>query len=126
MQIVILACLAAMAAAAPQPQDSPPVAILRDDRQDSGEGNFNYAFEAENGISVEASGSPGSEGQSNIQGVYRFPLDDGTVAEVRYVADDNGFRPESPLLPTPHPLPAHVHELLRIAEDQRARGITFK
>ncbi|KAK8745514.1 hypothetical protein OTU49_000234, partial [Cherax quadricarinatus] len=126
MKLVILACLATVVLAVPRPQDALPIAILRDDRQDEGNGNFNYAFEAENGIAVEASGSPGSEGQSNIQGSFKFPLDDGSIAEVRYVADENGFRPESSMLPTPHPLPDHVHELLRIAEDQRARGITFE
>ncbi|KAK4304214.1 hypothetical protein Pmani_023848 [Petrolisthes manimaculis] len=127
MKFVLLACLAAVAVAAPQPQDGRPVVlVLRDDRVDNGDGNFNYAFEADNGIAVEASGTPGVAGQSNIQGVYRYILDDGSVAEVRYVADENGFRPESPLLPTPHPLPLHAQEQIRFAEEQRALGVTFE
>ncbi|XP_037798505.1 cuticle protein AM1159-like [Penaeus monodon] len=101
----VLVCLAAVAAASPQfraPtrqtfQDERQVAILRDDRQDSGDGNFNYNFETENGISVSGSGAPGSEGQSNMQGSYRFTLPDGTIAEVRYVADEFGFRAENQL-----------------------------
>ncbi|XP_050720608.1 cuticle protein AM1159-like [Eriocheir sinensis] len=127
MKFVLLACLAAVAAAAPQFDASLPVVlVLRDDRQDNGDGNFNFAFEADNGIYEERSGSIGSLGQSNMQGSYRFPLPDGTFAEVRFVADENGFRPESPLLPTPHPMPAHALEQIRIAEEQRARGITFE
>ncbi|XP_042229147.1 cuticle protein AM1159-like [Homarus americanus] len=126
MKLVLLVCLAAVAIAAPDFHGLPPVVILRDDRQDSGDGNFNYAFEADNGIAVEASGTPGSAGQSNMQGVYRFPLPDGTLAEIRYVADELGFRPESPLLPQPHPLPPHAIEQIRIAEEQRAQGITFE
>nr|XP_045621206.1 cuticle protein AM1199-like isoform X1 [Procambarus clarkii] len=123
---VIFACLAAVAAAAPQLLDSPPVvAILRDDRRDDGNGNFNYAFEADNGIAVDISGTPGAEGQSNMQGFYRFTLPDGTIAEVRFIADENGFQPESSLLPTPHPLPAHALEQVRFAEEQRARGILW-
>ncbi|XP_045621208.1 cuticle protein AM1159 [Procambarus clarkii] len=126
MKLVVLACLAAVALAAPQPQDGKPVVvILRDDRQDSGDGNFNYAFEADNGILTEASGSPGAQGQSNIQGVYRLTFPEGGTAEVRYVADENGFQPQSDLIPTPHPLPAHVHDLLRIAEEQRAQGVQY-
>ncbi|XP_068226143.1 cuticle protein AM1199-like isoform X2 [Palaemon carinicauda] len=139
MKSVILACLAAVAVAAPQfglPQQqfvqatSPlilpnQVAILRDDRQDLGNGEFAYTFESDNGISESRRGFLGSLGQSNMEGSFRFPLPDGTFAEVRYVADENGFRAESPLIPTPHPLPAHAIEQIRFAEEQRARGITF-
>ncbi|XP_042241689.1 cuticle protein AM1199-like [Homarus americanus] len=133
-QIVLLACLAAVAVAAPQqfvndfdqPEIRRPIAILRDERTDNGDGNFNYLFEAENGIFMNAVGTPGSKGQSNIQGSYRFPLPDGTIAEVRYFADENGYVAESPLIPTPHPLPAHAIEQIRIAEEQRAQGITFQ
>nr|XP_027218481.1 cuticle protein AM1159-like [Penaeus vannamei] len=128
----VLVCLAAVAAASPQFRNQPrqtfqnerQVAILRDDRQDSGDGNFNYNFETENGISVSASGTPGSEGQSNMQGSYRFTLPDGTIAEVRYVADEFGSAPSPPSSP-PHPLPAHAIEQIRVAEEQRRRGITF-
>ncbi|KAK4304196.1 hypothetical protein Pmani_023830 [Petrolisthes manimaculis] len=130
MQFVLLACLAAVAVAAPQignqqnyRQD--PIAILRDERDDFGDGNFRYEFETENGILTNAVGTPGSQGQSNIQGFFSFPLDDGTIAEVRYVADEYGYRPESPLIPTPHPLPAHAIEQIRIAEEQRAAGVTW-
>lgn len=51
------------------PEDT--VAILRDDRQDNGDGNFNYAFEADNGISVSVVGTPGEAGQSNMEGSFR-------------------------------------------------------
>ncbi|KAK8377501.1 hypothetical protein O3P69_013853 [Scylla paramamosain] len=123
---VLLACLAAVAVAAPQFIDRPVVLVLRDDRQDNGDGNFNFAFEADNGIAEERSGTPGVEGQANMQGSYRFPLPDGTFAEVTFIADEGGFRPQSPLLPTPHPLPAHAIEQIRIAEEQRARGEIFE
>ncbi|XP_063598373.1 cuticle protein AM1199-like [Penaeus indicus] len=138
MQLLIVAALVAVAVAAPQFGNQygnqfdrrdrvnyRPIAILRDDRQDFGDGNFNYQFETENGINVNARGTPGSKGQSNIEGYYRFPLEDGTFAEVRYIADEFGFRAESPLIPTPHPLPAHAIEQIRFAEEQRRRGITY-
>ncbi|KAK3857461.1 hypothetical protein Pcinc_023341 [Petrolisthes cinctipes] len=126
MKLILLACLAAVAAAAPQLGDQPPVAIIRDDRVDNGDGNFNYAFEADNGIAMEVAGTPGVQGQANMQGSYRFTLSDGSIAEVTFIADENGFQPQSPLLPTPHPDPPHVAELLRIAAEQRAAGITFE
>ncbi|XP_071551990.1 cuticle protein AM1199-like [Panulirus ornatus] len=140
MKLVILACLASLAVAAPQqfgrqfvrqntvtrPVDYRPIAILSDNRQDYGDGNFVYDFETENGIIVNAGGAPGSRGQSNVQGSYRFPSPDGTYNEVRYFADENGFRAESPLIPTPHPLPAHAIEQIATAEEQRRRGIVWE
>ncbi|XP_045621358.2 cuticle protein AM1199 [Procambarus clarkii] len=134
MKLVIVACLVVAAVAAPQfghqflRHDRPDyrhIAVLRDNRQDNGDGNFSYDFETENGIAVSAVGRPGSKGQSNIQGSYRFVLPDGTPAEVRYVADEFGFRAESPLIPTPHPLPAHAIEQIRNAEEQRRRGVVW-
>ncbi|XP_063598674.1 cuticle protein AM1199-like [Penaeus indicus] len=127
---LVLSCLMATVAAAPQftrPNlpDQPFVAILGDDRQDLGDGAFSYVFEAANGIGESRVGNPGSKGQTNMQGSYRFPLDDGTFAEVRFVSDEFGFRAESPLIPTPHPLPAHAVEQIRVAEEQRRRGIQF-
>ncbi|KAK4304212.1 hypothetical protein Pmani_023846 [Petrolisthes manimaculis] len=126
MKIVALLCLVAVAAAAPQFNSAPIVNILRDDRQDNGDGNFQYAFEADNGIAVESSGTPGFQGQANMQGSYRYTLDDGRVVEVRYIADENGFQPQSDWLPTPHPLPLHAQEQIRFAEEQRALGVTFE
>ncbi len=132
MQLVLLACLAAVAVAAPQfgTQDEyrpeyRHIAILRDEREDFGDGNFRYEFETENGIVTSAVGTPGSQGQSNIQGYFSFPLDDGTIAEFRYVADEFGYRPESNLIPTAHPLPAHAQEQIRFAEELRAQGATW-
>ncbi|XP_042241688.1 cuticle protein AM1159-like [Homarus americanus] len=126
MKLVLFACLAAVAFAAPQGDQKPIVEIIKDERSDSGDGNFNYAFEADNGISMSVSGTPGAEGQSNMEGVYSFILPDGTTAEVRFTADERGYLPVSDLLPTSHPLPAHAIEQIRFAEEQRAAGVTFE
>lgn len=55
-----------------------------------------------------------------------FTSPEGQLIEIRYVADENGFRAESPFLPTPHPLPPHAIEQIRIAEEQRRNGIIFE
>ncbi|XP_071551997.1 cuticle protein AMP1A-like [Panulirus ornatus] len=127
MKLVVLTCLAAVAIAAPQLQDvRPEVLVLRDERQDDGNGNFNYVLEADNGIYIAASGTRGLQGQANIEGSYSLLDNNGELKEVRYIANENGFQPQSDLLPTPHPLPDHVVELINIAEQQRADGITFE
>ncbi|XP_050720487.1 cuticle protein AM1159-like [Eriocheir sinensis] len=122
MKFIILACLAAVAVAAPQLADQPPIRIVNDERVDNGDGTFSYRFETENGIATNVDGQIGSVGQSNMAGSYRYTLDDGSVVEVTFVADENGYRAESPVIPAQ---PAHVAELLRIAEEQRASGIQF-
>ncbi|CAL4147864.1 unnamed protein product [Meganyctiphanes norvegica] len=123
---VILSCLVAIAAC--QEAVPIPVAILR--QETTGEGaNFNHVFESEDGIVVESSGSTGSAGQVNLAGGYSFTDENGNLLEVRYVADEAGFQATGNHLPTVveaiHPVPAHVVELLRIAEEQRAQGIQF-
>lgn len=52
--------------------DRPVVALLRDERVDSGDGNFNFAFEADNGVAMSVEGTPGVEGGVSMSGSYRY------------------------------------------------------
>ncbi|XP_047478366.1 cuticle protein AM1199-like [Penaeus chinensis] len=116
-----------MVAAAPQNGDQldyqarpyRPLATLRNHRQDLGDGNFNYEFLTENGINVAARGTPGYRGQSNINGFYSYPLADGSYAEVRYVADELGYRADSRLIPSRRYLFDRRLLPFRLAEAQR-------
>merc|ERR1712055_893379 len=126
MNFIILSCLVAIAAS--QLAQPIPIAILR--QEITGEGaNFNRLFEAENGILVEESASAGSAGQASFAGGYSYVDENGGTVSIRYVADENGFQPQGDHLPQQvqaiHPIPEHVFELLRIAEEQRAQGIQF-
>lgn len=75
---VILVCLAAAAAnAAPQffrrftRPDGRHYAILSQSQEGPDGARFRYQYRTENGINVEARGTPGSKGQSNIAGGFR-------------------------------------------------------
>lgn len=79
---VLLACLFALSAASPQfgratthPLSHPSpyriIQVLRDERVDRGDGNYNYEFETENGIYTNVEGRTGSVGQSNKAGSFR-------------------------------------------------------
>ncbi|XP_053631875.1 cuticle protein AMP1B-like [Cherax quadricarinatus] len=125
MKFILVICLVALATAAPQKHPDRDAQIVKDERSDSGDGNFYYSFETSNGISAQKTGTPGSKGQSNMDGGFQFRLPDGTIAEVRYVANEYGYQPESDLIPKPHPLPPHAIEQIRVAEEQRRQGITF-
>ncbi|XP_068215676.1 cuticle protein AMP2-like [Palaemon carinicauda] len=126
--MIALLCLASMALAAPQTGTLTPdhyAKTIRDERVDQGDGNFNYVFAADNGIETEVVGAPGPEGAVTMRGYYVLPLESGGLARVEFVANEAGFQPQSDLLPTPHPLPEHVHELIRIAEEFERQGVKF-
>ncbi|XP_042856742.1 cuticle protein AMP1A-like [Penaeus japonicus] len=139
MKFVILSLLVAVAVAAPQYGDSRPqtrafdssfedVAILRDDRVLEDDGRYNFDFETANGISVSESGSPvGEDGAINSAGSFSYTAPDGTDVHVEFVADENGFQPQSDLLPVapefPHPIPQFVlDQIAKAAEEDAARA----
>ncbi|XP_063590471.1 pupal cuticle protein 36-like [Penaeus indicus] len=96
----------------------PFIPIITDERQGPDEfGNYNFNFETANGIIREEQGAPqGETGAVAQQGAWSFTFPDGTPADFSFVADENGFRVESDLLPTPPPLPPHA-----IAQIEKAR-----
>merc|ERR1712055_1154077 len=130
MKIIIFAALVAFAAARPQDfEDQEFVAILREEADPIDGANFRHEFEADNGISQSMIGSADENGAQVMSGSYSFPLPDGTTATFNWVADSNGFRVESPLLPVapvdPHPIPAHAQEQIDFANAQRAAGLAW-
>ncbi|XP_069188972.1 cuticle protein AMP1A-like [Procambarus clarkii] len=144
MKFTILAVVVAAAVAAPQggyqlqPTYSAPtlraqapatfeiVPILRDDRVQDDNGKYNFEVEAGNSIVFSESGSPdGPEGAVVSSGQYSYTAPDGTPVLVKYVADENGFQPESDLLPVapefPHPIPQFVlDQIAKAAEEDAA------
>ncbi|XP_027218499.1 cuticle protein AMP4 [Penaeus vannamei] len=96
MKLILVACLLAVAAAAPRPQQD--AQLLSETSENQGDGNFAYSYSIDNGINVDAAGSPGTAGQSNIVGSYTVPLADGGFAVIRYIANEDGFQPESEIL----------------------------
>ncbi|XP_063587530.1 cuticle protein AMP1A-like [Penaeus indicus] len=129
MKFVILACVAAVAFAAPQYDSSEEfVPILKDDRVHEEDGTFNFDFEAANGIRVSQAGSPDGDEDAVIKaGEYSYTAPDGTPVVVKYVADENGFQPQSDLLPVapefPHPIPQFVlDQIAKAAEEDRNRS----
>ena len=111
--------------AAKLPATKAPVAIVRSSQVNPDAlGAHSSDFEAGNGIKFAQSGSEGVTGGANIVGSFSYTQDDGSLAEVKYVANENGFQPESSLLPVapafPHPIPQFVLDQIAFAEQQRA------
>lgn len=105
----------------PSPSKAAPeiVPILKDLRASPERGVYNMAIETGNGIKVLQQVAGDAQG-SKTKGAYYFTHPDGTVHKVTYVADENGFRPSSDLLPVapknPHPIPPHA-----LAQIEKAR-----
>lgn len=78
---------------------------------------FNFSYQTGDGQQAEAqgylknAGIPDAEAET-IQGSYSYTAPDGTPINVRYIADENGFRAEGAHLPTPPPIPAAIERAL--------------
>ncbi|CAL4144033.1 unnamed protein product, partial [Meganyctiphanes norvegica] len=127
MRILVLAALAAVAVAAPQGYSAPrsvdsaesvEIPILRDVRTQEDDGTHNFEVETANGIVLSQSGD--SDGDK--QGVVSFTHPDGTEFHLSFVANENGYQPQSSALPVapafPHPIPDFVLEQIEFARQQ--------
>ncbi|KAK4326476.1 hypothetical protein Pmani_003002 [Petrolisthes manimaculis] len=135
---VIFAAIVAVGFAAPQYSYGTPaehsdesseeievVPILRDDRVHEEDGTYNLDVETGNGIVLSQSGSPVGPDDSVVKaGEYSYTAPDGTPIHVKFVADENGFQPQSDILPVapefPHPIPDFVLEQIRKAAEEDA------
>ncbi|XP_037780232.1 endocuticle structural glycoprotein SgAbd-8-like [Penaeus monodon] len=114
---------------APRSAPGPVVPILVDDRVHPDAGAYSFNVETGDGISRQESGSPipAKEGPvTAMSGSYSFTLPDGQLFELRFVADENGFQPQSPFLPVapafPHPIPAHALRQIERARQGPSQG----
>merc|ERR1711973_754919 len=104
MNFVLLALVFGVAAALPQSYsgERDVIPILRDDRHSDDSGAYSFDFETGNGIVRSESGDQLNVEQQPIgmQGSYSYPLPDGQTFTLKFVANDQGFQPESPFSPS--------------------------
>ncbi|XP_037780461.1 cuticle protein AMP1A-like [Penaeus monodon] len=145
MYLVLFAAVASVAVALPQyptpaPDPSPSygvpssrgagqvqevVPILRDERVQEDDGRYSVDVETANGIVASESGSPeGPEGAVVKAGQYAYTAPDGSLIEVKFTADENGFQAEGDHLPVapefPHPIPQFVLDQIAFAAEEDA------
>ncbi|KAK3865788.1 hypothetical protein Pcinc_028630 [Petrolisthes cinctipes] len=145
MKLFILCCVVVVVAASPakfSSEYSAPVApspsyrasskevpaILLDDRyMASDASSYTFQTETEDGISRQESGTVVLDGDDDVAGVaqsgsYSFTLPDGQLFEMTYVADHNGFQPQSNFLPVapefPHEIPQFVLDQIQKAREE--------
>ncbi|XP_037780460.1 cuticle protein AMP1A-like [Penaeus monodon] len=103
-----------------------PVPILKDERVNNEDGSYAVDVETGDGIKTSETGSPNSEGAVVKSGHYSYTAPDGSVIEVKFVADENGFQAESDALPVapafPHEIPEFVLRQIQFAAEEDARA----
>merc|ERR1712215_400430 len=109
---------------APAEQEEESTELLRSDVAHPDEdGAHSMSFAVDNGIQFELSGREGEEGGSSMVGSFTYIVD-GEAVPLTFVADKNGYQPDSSLLPVapafPHEIPEWVIEQIAFAEQQRA------
>ncbi|KAG6450251.1 pupal cuticle protein 20 [Manduca sexta] len=86
----------------------------------NGDGSYHFSYETGNGISAQESGAPRAPGPEGLavtaEGAFSYRTPDGQQIALTYTADENGFHPVGPHLPTPPPIP---EEILRSIEFNR-------
>merc|ERR1712215_578331 len=139
MKVAIVLLLATMAYARPAELEEETAEILRSDapaeqEEESTEllrsdvahpdedGAHSMSFAVDNGIQFELSGREGEEGGSNMVGSFTYIVD-GEAVPLTFVADKNGYQPDSSLLPVapafPHEIPQFVLDQIAFAEQER-------
>lgn len=92
----------ACAAAAPRPGDE--AQITRFDIQADTDGSFSHTAETSDGTVFTEQGV----GSQYAKGYFAWVSPEGVPVQVSYVADENGYQPQSDLLPTPPPIPDYI------------------
>ncbi|VVC95674.1 larval cuticle protein LCP-14-like [Leptidea sinapis] len=99
---VVVACV--FAASVPSDQAS---SIVRSDFQSDPDGNYQYSYETDNGISSNAQGKVKVYGKDEValevSGSNSYISPEGQKVEFTYIANENGYQPQGALLPTPPP-----------------------
>ncbi|CAG9800233.1 unnamed protein product [Chironomus riparius] len=98
----VFACVIAASLAAPL-DDSKNAQILRYENDNTGLGNYNFAYETSDGTSRQETAELKNVGTENealvVRGTIRWVAPDGQEFVLNYIADENGFQPEGNHLP---------------------------
>ncbi|NP_001166704.1 cuticular protein RR-1 motif 53 precursor [Bombyx mori] len=85
------------------------VPILTYSSENAGDGTYSFSFTTGDGKQVQENGflkdtyvdnAGEPQGTQVVQGSYSYVAPDGTPVQVSYVADENGFRPTGPHIPS--------------------------
>ncbi|XP_063621503.1 larval cuticle protein 1-like [Cydia splendana] len=111
MQIFVAVCVAALAAVtlatSPPAAGAPVPQIVSSEFNQQPEGGYVYSYETQDGIKRTENGEVKTVNDEDnkpqqvvvVRGSYSYPDENGEQHNVNYVADENGFQPESADIP---------------------------
>ncbi|KAJ2946982.1 hypothetical protein O0L34_g16327 [Tuta absoluta] len=85
--------------------------VLRNDFDSKPDGSFVAISETGNGIKSESSGELRTVGDAAavvVRGSYSYTGPEGEPVQVNYVADENGYQPQSASIPVGPEVPAYI------------------
>ncbi|XP_066250373.1 pupal cuticle protein 20-like [Euwallacea similis] len=98
------------------------IPIIRYENVNNGDGTYQYLYETGNGINAQEQGDARGDG-TQAQGSFSYTAPDGQQIQIQYTADENGFNPQGPHIPTPPPIPAEIQRSIEQNLADEARGI---
>ncbi|KAI8428878.1 hypothetical protein MSG28_007517 [Choristoneura fumiferana] len=111
MKLIVIAALAlvAVVVAAPAEQPGKVASIVRSGYEHSPDGGYIFNFETDDGTSRNENGEVKQVNDAEnkphnvilVRGSYSFVDTEGHTHSVEYVADENGFQPQSDDIPKP-------------------------
>ncbi|KAH8269966.1 hypothetical protein KR018_001010, partial [Drosophila ironensis] len=77
------------------------------------DGTYAYDIQQSSGIQFQEEGQAGHY----ARGSYSYISPEGVPVQVIYTADENGFHPQSDLLPTPPPIPEAILRSIQFIQE---------
>ncbi|XP_013194611.1 larval cuticle protein LCP-17 [Amyelois transitella] len=120
MKFLVLTLFVAYACAdvshLPQAGGEKNAQVLRQELDVGVDGAYQYAYETDNGIKAEESGTlkkiDAETAAEVVQGQASWKSPEGETIQLQYVADENGYQPQGSHLPTPPPIPEAILKAL--------------
>ncbi|KAL1513447.1 hypothetical protein ABEB36_002858 [Hypothenemus hampei] len=110
--VVLSTLLATALALSPKPEPQ----IISQESNILPEGNYQYAYETDNGIAVQEEGNIQPKGpeeaNKSVRGQFKYTSPEGTPIQLAYVADENGYQPVGSHLPVPPSIPQSIQRAL--------------
>ncbi|XP_050300042.1 endocuticle structural glycoprotein SgAbd-3-like [Anthonomus grandis grandis] len=113
--LLVIASTAVLGAPQLQQQQGKEVPIISQESDIQPDGSFKWSFEAGDGTKAEQSGQPKQiekETPVVMQGSASWTDNEGGNHQLTYVADENGYQPQSNDLPIAPEIPAAIQRAL--------------